>query len=71
VDEPPEALDVAPPPLSLAEAERIVARLVMGLRSMVRSECPELKEPGARLPVAQRLKREGQIINKLARLDSM
>ncbi len=38
---------------------------------MVASECPELKQPGARLPVAQRLKREGQIINKLARLESM
>lgn len=46
-------------------------KTVMGLRSMVRSECPELKEPGARLPVAQRLKRSEQIINKLARLDSM
>lgn len=46
-------------------------KTVMGLRSMVRSECPELKAPGARLPVAQRLKREVQIINKLARLDSM
>ncbi len=43
----------------------------MGLKSMVRSECPELKEPGARVPVAQRLKRREQIINKLARLDSM
>jgi putative GTP pyrophosphokinase len=38
---------------------------------MVSSECPELKEPGARIPVAQRLKRETQIINKLSRLDSM
>lgn len=46
-------------------------KTVMGLKSMVRSECPELKEPGARVPVAQRLKRREQIINKLARLDSM
>ncbi len=46
-------------------------KTVNGLRSMVRSECPELKEPGARIPVAQRLKREAQIVNKLARLDSM
>jgi ppGpp synthetase/RelA/SpoT-type nucleotidyltranferase len=46
-------------------------KTVMGLRSMVQSECPELKEPSARLPVAQRLKREVQIIYKLARLDSM
>jgi len=44
---------------------------VMGLRSMVRSECPELKLPGARVPVAQRLKRREQIINKLARLERM
>jgi hypothetical protein len=46
-------------------------KTVMGLRSMVRSECPELKVPGARVPVAQRLKREVQIVNKLARFDSM
>lgn len=46
-------------------------KTVMGLRSMVRSECPDLKQPGKRVPVAQRLKREVQIINKLARLDSM
>jgi putative GTP pyrophosphokinase len=46
-------------------------KTAMGLRSMVRSECPELKQAGQRVPVAQRLKREVQIINKLARLDSM
>jgi hypothetical protein len=46
-------------------------KTVMGLRSMVCSECPELKVPGARVPVAQRLKREVQIVNKLARFDSM
>jgi GTP pyrophosphokinase len=46
-------------------------KTAMGLRSMVGSECPELKRPGARVPVAQRLKRREQIINKLARLDSM
>jgi hypothetical protein len=43
----------------------------MGLRSMVCSECPELKRDGARVPVAQRLKRRGQIINKLARFERM
>jgi ppGpp synthetase/RelA/SpoT-type nucleotidyltranferase len=48
-----------------------LTKTVMGLRSMVRSECPELKEPGARIPVAQRLKREVQIIKKLARFESM
>jgi (p)ppGpp synthase/HD superfamily hydrolase len=46
-------------------------KTVTGLRSMVRSECPKLKLPGARVPVAQRLKRREQIINKLARLESM
>lgn len=46
-------------------------KTVMGLRSMVRSESPELKEPGRRVPVAQRLKREVQIVTKLARFDSM
>jgi putative GTP pyrophosphokinase len=46
-------------------------KTAMGLRSMVTSECPELKEAGARVPVAQRLKRETQIVNKLARLGSM
>ena len=46
-------------------------KTVMGLRSMVRSECPQLQDPRARLPVAQRPKREVQIINKLARLPSM
>ena len=46
-------------------------KTVMGLRSMVCSECPELKRDDARVPVAQRLKRREQIINKLARLDRM
>lgn len=45
-------------------------KTVMGLRSMVKSESPELVK-GGRVPVAQRLKRSGQIINKLSRLDSM
>ena len=43
-------------------------KTVMGLRSMVRSESPDLKRTGGRIPVAQRLKREEQIILKLARL---
>jgi putative GTP pyrophosphokinase len=46
-------------------------KAVMGLRSMVCSECPELKQPGATVPVAQRLKRREQIVNKLIRLDRM
>jgi putative GTP pyrophosphokinase len=46
-------------------------KTVMGLRSMVSSECPELREKGARVPVAQRLKRSEQIINKLVRLNAM
>lgn len=46
-------------------------KTVNGLRSMVRSECPELKQPGATVPVAQRLKRREQIINKLVRLPEM
>lgn len=46
-------------------------KTVVGLRSMVLSEYPELKQAGERVPVAQRLKREAQIINKLARFDSM
>jgi hypothetical protein len=43
-------------------------KTVMGLRSMVSSESPDLKRVGGRIPVAQRLKREEQIILKLARL---
>jgi putative GTP pyrophosphokinase len=43
-------------------------KTVMGLRSMVCSEWPELKADGSRVPVVQRLKRREQIINKLSRL---
>jgi putative GTP pyrophosphokinase len=46
-------------------------KTVMGLRSMVCSEVPELQRVGGNVPVAQRLKRREQIINKLARLDWM
>lgn len=46
-------------------------KTAMGLRSMVCSEIPTLKRIGDRVPVAQRLKRREQIINKLTRLDSM
>lgn len=42
-------------------------KTVMGLRSMVTSEVPDLKAPGARVPVVQRLKRREQILWKLAR----
>lgn len=41
-----------------------LSKTVNGLRSMVRSESPELKVPGARIPVVQRLKRREQIISK-------
>lgn len=47
-------------------------KTVMGLRSMVCSECPELERgKSARVPVAQRLKRREQILNKLVRLPHM
>lgn len=46
-------------------------KTVMGLRSMVCGECPELKRQGGRVPVAQRLKRREQIINKLTRIENM
>jgi putative GTP pyrophosphokinase len=42
-------------------------KTVMGLRSMVCSEWPELRGGNGRLPVVQRLKRQEQIVNKLAR----
>lgn len=48
--------------------QRPLDKTVMGLRSMVSSESPDLKRTGGRLPVAQRLKREEQIILKLIRL---
>ncbi len=47
-------------------------KTVLGLRSMVCSEQPELKRTRAekpRIPVVQRLKRRAQIINKLVRLE--
>jgi putative GTP pyrophosphokinase len=43
-------------------------KTVVGLRSMVRSEWPELDAPGSRIPVVQRLKRREQMIFKLTRL---
>ena len=45
-------------------------KTVMGLRSMVCTEMG-LERKGANVPVAQRLKRREQIVNKLARLPSM
>jgi GTP pyrophosphokinase len=42
-------------------------KTVMGLRSMVFSEWPELKEESSRIPVVQRLKRREQILYKLER----
>jgi putative GTP pyrophosphokinase len=48
-----------------------LTKVVMGLRSFVKSERPELRAPGTRLPVGQRLKREPQIIRKLSRYPKM
>jgi putative GTP pyrophosphokinase len=48
-----------------------LSKVVMGLRSFVRSERPELRAPATRLPVGQRLKREPQIIRKLSRYPTM
>jgi putative GTP pyrophosphokinase len=48
--------------------QRPLDKTVLGLRSMVRSEWSQLKVPGTRLPVVQRLKRREQILRKLARL---
>jgi putative GTP pyrophosphokinase len=45
-----------------------LGKTAIGLRSMVRSECAELKGPGAHVPVVQRLKRREQILRKLARM---
>lgn len=42
-------------------------KTVAGLRSMVCSESPELGRVGMRIPVAQRLKREEQIMRKVVR----
>jgi hypothetical protein len=47
--------------------QRPLDKTVMGLRSMVSSESPELSRTGDRIPVAQRLKREEQIMRKFAR----
>ena len=48
-----------------------LSKVVSGLRSFVRSESPGLRATGARLPVGQRLKREPQILRKLARYPGM
>lgn len=45
-----------------------LSKTATGLRSMVCSESPELKVPGGRIPVVQRLKRRAQIMNKLVRM---
>ena len=51
--------------------QRPLDKVVMGVRSMVRSSSPSLKGKRKRLPVRQRLKRELQIIDKLARHPKM
>lgn len=51
--------------------QRPLDKVVMGVRSMVKSSSPSLKKKGVSLPVGQRLKRELQIIDKLARHPKM
>jgi len=51
--------------------QRPLDKVVMGIRSMVRSSSPALKGKRKQLPVGQRLKRELQIIDKLARHPKM
>jgi hypothetical protein len=48
-----------------------LGKVVMGLRSFVKTVRPELQADGAKLPVGQRLKREPQIIRKLVRIPKM
>lgn len=48
-----------------------LSKVVMGLRSFVKSERPELRATGAKLPVGQRLKRRPQIVTKLWRYPTM
>lgn len=48
-----------------------LSKVVNGLRSFVKSESSELRVPGAKLPVGQRLKREPQIAAKLQRYPAM
>jgi ppGpp synthetase/RelA/SpoT-type nucleotidyltranferase len=48
-----------------------LTKTVMGLRSFVKTEVPELRASGAQIPVGQRLKREPQIISKLERYRKM
>ncbi|HEY1774637.1 MAG TPA: RelA/SpoT domain-containing protein [Solirubrobacteraceae bacterium] len=50
--------------------QRPLDKVVMGVRSMVRSSSPGLKGRSS-IPVGQRLKRETQIIDKLARHPAM
>lgn len=51
--------------------QRPLDKVAMGVRSMVRSSSPSLKRNRTRLPVGQRLKRELQIVDKLARHPKM
>ena len=51
--------------------QRPLDSVVMGLRSMVKTVAPSLKGRRKNLPVGQRLKREFQIIDKLARHPKM
>jgi hypothetical protein len=68
----PEAVEAFVAMIAFRESfQSPLNKTVNGLRSMVRSECPELKQPDARVPVAQRLKRLEQIVNKLVRIPRM
>lgn len=46
-------------------------KVTMGMRSMLKTVSANVPGPGGRIPVGQRLKREGPIIDKLARYPKM
>lgn len=64
-----ELLDAFRTMISFREAFQLpLNKTVMGLRSMVVSEWPELKHQDGSIPVVQRLKRREQILSKLHRM---
>jgi len=67
----PDTIDAFTAMIAFRESFQVpLKKVVMGLRSMVCTEMG-LERVGQNVPVAQRLKRREQIINKLGRLDSM
>jgi len=67
----PETIDAFAAMIAFRESFQVpLKKVVMGLRSMVCTEM-RLERVGQNVPVAQRLKRREQIINKLGRLESM